>query len=455
MKNDIYMLAVFILASFTSCEKYLDAKPKRELATPTTLVALQALMDDGQYINTTSPSFGEASADDYYISQTSYNTRPPLTQQAYVWNAANLSTYIFSESPDWGNVYYVIYIANTCLEQLEKIEKNTRNETSWNNVKGSALFLRARSFLQLAWIHSKAYDPETASQDLGIPLRLTSDINVQSFRSNLKDTYAQIIVDFKESVDLLPTLPEHVTRPSKAASYAYLARTYLSVRNYDSAYRYADLSLQLKNDLIDYNDNSVVNIESTRPFAQFNKEVVYHYYNNTYAISSILQRFARIDSNLYNLYSGDDLRKTAFFSPNPDGYSFKGSYSNSTFTGVTTSELYLTRAECAARAGIVSAAIDDLNRVLIMRWKAGAFINFDATDANDALEKILTERRKELVFRDLRWMDIKRLNKEGRNISITRVINSQTYTLPPNDNRFALPLPTDIINLSGMPQNPY
>lgn len=68
---------------------------------------------------------------------------------------------------------------------------------------------------------------------------------------------------------------------------------------------------------------------------------------------------------------------------------------------------------------------------------------------------IVQERRKELVFRNLRWMDIKRLNKEGANITLKRIIDGQTFTLPPNNNRFALPLPADIVKMTGMPQNPF
>jgi len=57
-------------------------------------------------------------------------------------------------------------------------------------------------------------------------------------------------------------------------------------------------------------------------------------------------------------------------------------------------------------------------------------------------------------MRGLRWMDIKRLNKENRNITIKRLIGGQEFTLSPNANYYALPLPNDIIQLTGMQQNP-
>jgi len=95
-----------------------------------------------------------------------------------------------------------------------------------------------------------------------------------------------------------------------------------------------------------------------------------------------------------------------------------------------------------------------LNKLLITRWKTGTFIPFTANNSQEALSTILKERRKELLMRDLRWQDIKRLNKEGANISIKRIIDSKTYELPPNSSKFALPLPAYIIKMTGMPQNP-
>jgi hypothetical protein len=54
----------------------------------------------------------------------------------------------------------------------------------------------------------------------------------------------------------------------------------------------------------------------------------------------------------------------------------------------------------------------------------------------------------------LRWMDLKRLNKIGANITITRTLNGKTYTLVPNSPRYAIELPPVVIGLTGMPQNP-
>ncbi|NCU05384.1 MAG: RagB/SusD family nutrient uptake outer membrane protein [Chitinophagaceae bacterium] len=91
---------------------------------------------------------------------------------------------------------------------------------------------------------------------------------------------------------------------------------------------------------------------------------------------------------------------------------------------------------------------------MITRWKQGTYQPYTFVSKQEALQIILTERRKQLLMRCLRWMDIKRLNKEGHNISLRRIINSQEYVLEPNSPKFALPIPDDIITMTGMQQNP-
>ena len=106
----------------------------------------------------------------------------------------------------------------------------------------------------------------------------------------------------------------------------------------------------------------------------------------------------------------------------------------------------------SARAGNMNSAMADLNTLLQNRWKAGTFIPLLALNASDALNQILMERRKELLFR-IRWIDLKRLNKGGANITLTRILNGQTYTLAPNSPLYVFPIPPDEIQLSGIQQN--
>lgn len=453
MKRQYYLI-LLIAITFLSCKKFLDEKPDGRLTVPKTLADLQALLDFSLTMNLNqSPSFGDASCDDYFLSFDTYNMLPVEHQGIYVWGRGE-----YRYQNDWSKGYLPIYNANYSLEQLEKITMTAANSEQWKNVKGSAHFFRGYNYLNLLWVYAKAYDETTADNDLGIVLRNGSDFNVPSTRASIRRCYEQVIADGKEAMKLLPDNPVHVMRPSKAAAYGLLARCYLSMRNYDSAYRYADLCLNIKSTLMDYNGDGDINgsITANTPFKKFNKETIFYTEMNGNSFI-IFPSSTNVDTNLYSQYHTDDLRKVAFYKAVSGYQQFKGSYSgnsNQYYTGIATDEMYLTRAETHARSGRITEAMNDLNFLMQKRWRNSVPYPFiSATDQVDAINKILAERRKELYMRGHRWMDIKRLNKEGRNIILQRKIGQQNYTLQPNANYYALPLPTDIIEQTGIPQN--
>ena len=447
--NKYVMLLLFLPVIFLSCKKYLEEKSDKSLVVPASLKDLQGVLDDNPIMNSRTTGFGEVYADDYFITPANYNSFGDFDRKSYAWN---VKQYNFPN--DWANSYLAVYNANYCLENLPGNERTIQNQLQWDNIKGSALFYRAYYFLSLAWDFAKAYDSSTAQTDPGIVLRLTSDFNVPSVRATVKETYEQIINDLMEANNYLPDNPVHPIRPSKAASYAALARAYLSMRSYDSAYKYADLCLNIKSDLLDYNDPEI-DPAANVPFRAFNKEIIF-YSTQSGAYSTTFPPSCSIDTVLYASYDDNDKRKTVFFRPFNGYHRFKGNYSaatNTLFSGIATDEMFLVKAECLARRGNADEAMNTLNTLLEKRWVTGTFVPFTAATGVEALDIILQERRKELLMRCLRLIDIKRLNKEGRNITPVRIIEGQTYTLPPNDSRYALPLPQDIINETGMPQN--
>lgn len=445
----MYLLVLIPLITTVSCKKFLDKKSDTTLVVPKSISDIQGILDDNFFMNSQTPGFGETSSDDYFVPMAIYNSLPKINQEAYTWRLEN-----YSYSNDWSTCYIPVYNSNYCLEKVEKIIKSPQNESSWNNIKGSALFFRAFYFLNLVWEYGKAYDDNTSSTDLGIVLRLTSDFNIPSVRSSVKECYERIIQDLNEAVLYLPEHPLNVMRPSKPAGYALLARAYLTMRKYDSAFKYADLFIQRQNRLLDYN-SAEVNINSNIPFQPFNEEIVF-YSTQSFFYSPKTPSRARIDTILYAEFNDNDIRKTAFFKSDNGYYRFKGNYSSAQslfFTGIAVDEIYLIRAECNARLGKLDEALNDLNALLIKRFKEGTFIMVTANSSSEALDIILKERRKELLMRGLRWIDIKRLNLEGAGIIPKRLIGSTTFQLQVNDRKYALPLPMDIINITGMPQN--
>lgn len=451
MKSIVQQAVVIsLILCLFSCSKFLDKKPDQKLTTPSTLKDFQAILDYYARINQFSPGAGEASADNYYLSTSDYNAMSlDAERRLYSWqNDFVLKTFPNDWSYSWDNVFR----ANTVLDNLASVPRTTDNAAEWDNVKGQALVLRAKCFWQIAQVWCNAYDPATSSADLGLPLRLNGDFNHPSVRASLEDTYQAILSDLTAAIPLLPSTPLHVMRFARPAAHAMMARTLLSMRKYEKAGLYADSCLQLYNTLLDYNSLSSA---ASFPFPRFNAEVIWESF--CFLHEQLYSSNAKVDSVLMASYAVNDLRRSLFFKSNNNGtYAFKGSYEggDNLFDGIATDELYLVRAESRARQGDKTGALSDLNTLLAKRWKSGTFVPLVAADATSALALVLQERRKELFFRCLRWSDIKRLNKEGAGIVLKRVINGQEYILPPNDPRYALPIPEDIITLSGMQQNP-
>jgi starch-binding outer membrane protein, SusD/RagB family len=450
MKVCLY-ISLFLF-SILSCNKkeFLDERPRSDLFVPTTLEDFQALLDNDAALNLT-PVLGELSADNYYLLQSLWQNLGTKEQNAYIWapdifkGEGNVS--------DWNAPYEQVLYANVVLDGLKKkVPRTPANGQQWDNIKGAALFIRAYAFYNLAQVFALPYNAATANEVLGIPLKLTPNVDESIKRSTLEQTYSQILNDLLESKTLLPdSVSGNRNRPNKPAALAQLARVYLSMRRYDLAGTYADSSLQLCKALIDYNTRDA----SPRPFDRTNAETMYQ---SKFVETNVLKGvsgYGAVDSTLYNSYAVNDLRRTLFFFVSPGRINFKGSYTGliQAFTGLATDETYLIRAECRARAENITGAMADLNTLLVQRWKTGTFIPFTAATREQALNRILLERRKEMPCRGVRWTDIRRLNLENANIKPKRFLNNQDYDLPVNSGLYALPIPPDAEVIGNYEQN--
>ena len=276
------------------------------------------MLDRYTSLNQSDISSGEVSSDNYYLIQNDYGSITDNGyQRMYLWEKDNFFTGIGN---DWGRTYDNIFDANTILEQLGKLTRDENNAVDWDNIRGQALFLRARSFLQLAIVFSLAYDKSTANTDLGLPLRLEPDFNKVSVRSSVQETYNRIISDLGEAHLLLPVTPQHVLRASRTASYALLARTYMAMRMYDSCFKYTDLTLQLKDTLFDFNNFSTVQLANNFPFSILglgtyaNPEIIFA--SRFSPPTPLSQSRVRIDSLFYKSYATNDRRREAFYRVN-------------------------------------------------------------------------------------------------------------------------------------------
>lgn len=481
----------------SSCQKYLDIKKSSSQTFMTTANDCQLMLDDYAKMNTGYPLDGEISADDYFISSTSAQLSdiPQIEKDLYHWNA---NAQRVSASPNWVNPYNVVNNANLVLQTLDNLKGGNDDPALLNALRGSALFYRAYCFWNVAQMYAKPYTASTASQDPGIPLKLDPDINIKSTRGTIQDTYNRILQDLKEALNLLPRTSSYTTRPNKIAAYAMLARTYLSMADYPNALINANAALEIKNDLMDYND---LDEFGDPPFARFNEEVIFHTissfsYGNPGVGTILIPGYswdpnscvAKINPDLAASYNDNDLRKAMFLKPNSinvnlknaagddspvtleDGtYMFTGNYEPTNdptfFTGLAVDEMLLIRAECYARAGNVGLAVADLNSLLTKRWRSGTYTDISTQiTADEAINTTLSERRKELLMRGLRWTDLRRLKKAavritkevtftGLDTNPIKVESTTTATLPVNDPRFTLLIPKQVMDNSNLAQN--
>ncbi|WP_294345268.1 RagB/SusD family nutrient uptake outer membrane protein [uncultured Sphingobacterium sp.] len=449
IKYYVFLLGLMMVIMASSCKKFLEEKTNASMVVPRTLEDLQRILDNAQSMNAGLSSMSEAASDNYMLTETQFNSLQEVYRRNYIWDN---DEYYYNN--DWAKGYTVVYNSNLVIDLLKKIGRTADNAQQYDQVLGSALFFRASQYLNLLWTYAKAYNESTADTDLGIVLRESADFNKKSVRSSVKQCYERVEADLLQAAELLPNKTIHVNRPAKSSVYGMLARYFLSKRSYVMVGQYSRLYLENRSELIDFNDDKQVNQNATYPFEKFNKEIDFY---QELSVNYLAVSRAFVDPTVYNSYAGNDLRKVLYFKNNGAGIiNFKGNYNpaEGLFAGIATDEVMLMQAESLVRSGQVKDGIALLNKLLSTRYKSGSFQPYEVSDPKSALELVLNERRKELLFRGLRWMDIKRLNLEERNISIVRSVAGQVYTLKPNENRFALPLPYDVILETGMPQNP-
>lgn len=464
--NTYKYAAIIAVLLFTSCNKFLDVEPKG-VVIPTTLDDFLALMSNSTEIsrssNNTQFLTDEINLPDIYRASAG-NYPGPAAIKAYDFEAELYD--VSEDDEDWKLAYRTIYIANSVLAGLET---NTETDLAKRNqAKGEALVHRAYTYLTLVNEYAKHYT-STAATDLGVPLNLKVDINALPARASVKEVYAQIEKDLLEAASVLADKSTYTYRPNKAAAYGVLARTYLYMGDWAKTAEYATKALAIYNFIYDYNTFRLANpanpqssqITGYASSSIAKKHIVFLKYAFKAGGYNYNFLFSKEQFNLLNpindptdVYNVNDYRQVFGASPkNYSGVVFPDSdmgikessgiydYYNS---GITTQELVLMRAEASARLKQTQAALDELNMLRKNRIPAAKYADLTAATPEAALELVLRERRIELAFSGLRLADIKRLNLEGKNISVTH----GTKTLAANSPRFILPIPSKVISLN-------
>lgn len=387
-----------------------------------------------------------------------------------------------NSDPLWNNAYANIYVYNSVANNIMNVTDVTEDKKF--ATRAEALVGRAFEYLNLVNIFAPHYDAKTASTDYGVPIVLKEDVgNNKYVRNTVAEVYELVMNDLEEAVQYLPEVSANVYHPNKGIGFAFLARVYLYMGNYEKALANATKALELNNKLHDYIPYTTQHSTFGRIIREDDHNVAFP--EDVHNEENIFMRMYNQKNNVFNSIAvsedliatykshlaedGEDMRFRLFFvtdsanftmnaSAKPkhfDGYSSYAPYLNLN-VGFTTPEIYLIAAECEARANNLGRCIELLNTLRDKRIKNNVpYTMEDVPSKEEALRLVVDERRREFAFcGPTRLFDLKRLNREDWfKKDIVHTAEGNTWTLPANDLRYIMPVPQTILDFNpDMPQ---
>lgn len=381
------------------------------------------------------------------------------------------------EDTYWNKIYKHINIANMILDEIDK-QKVERDKDILNvaRIRGEAYFLRAAYYFILANLYCQPYVPESASATLGIPVKTSYYIEDISFpRGTLADVYKQIVTDLEKAAENLAGISrKSIFRAGIAAVRLLQSRVYLYMQNWEKAAEYAQLCLDLQDELVDLNTfgESDVFAKADSPEVIFSMGG-----NNIPNLVTNLFAGVSVSDGLQKCFKNGDLRSKYFIVYEKKGvpawdcnkYSLQGSDVNAEVSECClfrTAEAWLNLAEALANQGDdenARKAVDELRK---HRIKRGNFTQTNLKGENLVLE-IRDERRRELCFEGQRWFDLRRYtvcekvpftgsirNTYSALFNADKISSVSTYELMAGDPSWTLQIPYEVLQFEELEPNP-
>lgn len=450
MKN-LYIKILCILTlglTFASCNDYLDDAPKGSKI-PTTLADFEAFIRD-EYTNQ-SVDMAQASTliNDKFIDIATLAAER-LTKANYMWDetADRIQLNQADERAYYGQYAGIstfnLIIANA-LTTTEATEEQKR--ILWAEAK----VLRAMSYYNLVNFYADTYVASTAATKLSVPLITIADINAPSKQVTIQEMYDFILADVKDALPYLPKVSQTALHPNLGAGYAFYSRVYLQMNNYTEALKYANLALAENNKLYDwvayYNNNKAV-IDLPASYTTTPSPMGYDYVENytfrhgqrTYLSTEYsipverAQRFETGDARFKSRWKIRTVGAETYYRRTLSGMFNYG--------GITTVEVYLIKAECLARAGQISEALDLLNAVRKTRILPASYQDIATADKTTALNAIFRTKYNELILTLIPFADARRLNAEGvYKFSLSKTADGTNYNLSSESHLWTMTFP--------------
>ncbi|WP_302614737.1 RagB/SusD family nutrient uptake outer membrane protein [uncultured Bacteroides sp.] len=448
MKKIQLIIAVAALtASFASCDKFMDTVPKGKVI-PTTTDDFKSMIIDVTASSVAYPTANVCS-DDVFNNNLDGNTS---NGRAYYWME---DFYKENEKdPAWNAPYEQMYKMNVVVENIMGATEGTLEEKE--AILAEAKCWRAYYNWYLQSLYAPAYQASTAATDLSVPLVLIADLEAKHSRATVEEVTSAIWADLQNAETLLPENAANDYRPNKAAVYALKARIYFYMCEYDKAAEQAKLALAENSALNDMRTWSFKNEE--KPFAGINNKPLNPresperiWYQST-GFSSMITSYC-ISDDLQAMYAASDLRFKFWFTNRTRGGDIwedgRYRYLQELDYSFTVPEMMLIEAEALARKNDAKA-LDILNELRMTRFQTEDYVPLTEADGDDLLAIVLAERRRELALSGLRWLDMKRLAKDGRYTqTLIRTLNGVDYKLEPDSKLYLFPIPPQVLSLNS------
>lgn len=444
---------------FPACSKYLDVPPDDQLS-PRTVEDYSNILNGEGWNRSLTPtdinlSFLEALTDDVAEDQTTHfdSSQKSFLSAFYTWQNKYDQQYDSRKAPSrvmsdtWLGLYRIIKVCNVILEAENSM---TGNSAEIQYLLGEARFSRALAYYFLVNLWGRPYDPATAQDPVGVPLKTSSTVeNTALPRNSVQAVYDQILEDlYKAEQHVLTSGRQtNIFHYSPRAVYLILSRIHLYMRHWEAAAAYAGKCILQNPGLEDFNT-----ISTPYGFPVTNSpELIYTFYNSSntiYNTHSYNLPYPVSDSLLQQFEPGDK-RHQVYFSRDPLGSISTSLVPMLSVTAISTgfsayflrtSEAYLNRAEAYAHLNNKQGALDDLN--FLRKHRIANAPVLDADSPATLLQKVLLERRKELPFQLHRWFDLRRTGSPAIiHFYTPQASPTQQFVLQPNDPGYTLEIP--------------